>query len=114
MDKFKAKKEEKEESLANHLNIVITKSVKISYKGLKRLKRVAFSYLDLITDSILLRTVMTAVVLSLDNFMGLDFPSQVALILLASIVVPLFTSYSPLLITSLSSETLFLPSVLSP
>ena len=90
MDKFKAKKEEKEESLANHLNIVITKSVKISYKGLKRLKRVAFSYLDLITDSMLLRTVMTAIVLSLDNFM--DFTSQVALILLASIVVPLFTS----------------------
>jgi len=62
MDKIKAKKEEKEEYLANHLNFFITSGIKVSYKSLMKIKRVCLSYLDLINDSMLLITIVTITV----------------------------------------------------
>ena len=89
-DKFKAKKEEMEESLANTLSYIFT-TYSFSYKGLKRLVRVVVSYLDLMTDSILLSTVLTVIALT-DNLEYTDFVFQVGMILTASIIVPLLLS----------------------
>ena len=89
-DKFKAKKEETEEALANNLKYIFT-TYSYSYIGLKRLVKVVVSYLDLMTDTILLSTVLTVIAFS-GNFEFTDFSSQVAIILTTSIVVPLFLS----------------------
>ena len=90
MDALNARKGKTEEYLTEKLNFRIFSFLKVSLKSLKRLKRIVFSYLDLITDSILLGSVMTVVQLSIDNF--LKFESQIAVILLSSIVVPLMLS----------------------
>ena len=90
MDALNARKGKTEEYLTEKLNFRIFSFLKVSLKSLKRLKRIVFSYLDLITDSILLGSIMTVVQLSTDNF--LNFESQIAVILLSSIVVPLMLS----------------------
>ena len=85
-DKLKVKKEELEESLEKNLSYIFT-TYSYSYKGLKRLFRVVISYLDLITDTILLSSVLAAIVT-----LGLNFESQIALILTSSILFPLLLS----------------------
>ena len=88
-DKFKAKKEEMEESLAKNLSYIFT-TYSYSYKGLKRLVRVVVSYLDFMTDTILLSTVLT--VITLTDWKFTDFVFQGGMILTASIIVPLLLS----------------------
>ena len=90
MDEMKAMKEKMEDYLTTALNCTIAPCLKISYFGLKMLKKVTFSYMDLIADTILLSNVMVVVTLSVKNFSL--FTSQVALLLLCSIVVPLLVS----------------------
>ena len=87
MDEVKAMKEKVDDYLATALNCTIAPCLKISYFGLKMLKKVTFSYMDLIADTILLSNVMVVVTLSFTQF-----TSQVALLLLCSIVVPLLVS----------------------
>ena len=60
-DKLNAKMGEAEEYLGKRLNCSITPGLKISYKGLNLLRKVASSYIDLITDTILLRNVSSVV-----------------------------------------------------
>ena len=90
MEKVGDMKEKIEDFLAKSLNCTIAPWLKISYFGLKMLKKVTFSYMDLIADTILLSNVMVVVTLSINNFT--QFTSQVALLLLCSIVVPLLVS----------------------
>ena len=101
-DKLVMKKESIEEFLNDQLNCVLTTWLKISYNGLKKLMMVIISYLDLTTDVILLSTTMMVLGESMNNYKL--FSTQLALILLLSIIVPLFisamiiASNSPLLI----------------
>ena len=72
-------------------NCFVTKFLGLGYKGFKRLAKVTLSYLDFITDSILLFSTMT--VLSETWWRDpTQFPSQVAILLLVSIFVPLLIS----------------------
>ena len=90
MDALNTQKGKTEEYLTEKLNFRIFSFVKVLFKCLKRLKRIVFSYLDLITDSIILGSVMTVVQLSIHNFF--KFELQIAVILISSIVVPLMLS----------------------
>ena len=72
-------------------NCFVTKFLGLGYKGFKRVAKVTLSYLDFITDSILLFSTMTV----LGETWWRDptqFPSQVAILLLVSIFVPLLIS----------------------
>ena len=89
-DKFDEWKEEAEEVLTKKLNIRITSWLRVTFNGLRIMKKVAASYVDLVTDAILLGTVMAVVKLSSDNFTL--FPSQIAFVLLSTVIVPLLTS----------------------
>ena len=72
-------------------NCFVTKFLGLGYKGFKRLAKVTLSYLDFITDSILLFSTMTVLSDTLWND-PTQFPSQVAILLLVSIFVPLLIS----------------------
>ena len=72
-------------------NCFVTKFLGLGYKGFKIVAKVTLSYLDFITDSILLCSTM----LVLGDTWWKDptqFPSQVAILLLVSIFVPLLIS----------------------
>ena len=89
-EELKAFKERKEQAMAEKMHFVIKGGLKITWKGLTILRKVATSYLDLITDGILLYTII-----SLGSFFTQSqstFSDQVAVILLVSIIVPLVTS----------------------
>ena len=89
-DKFKAKKERTEEYLDNNLHFAIKGVCTVTYKFLKRLMKVFAMYLDLTTDTILLARILTVLDEDINDYQ--KFSSQVAIILLISIVVPLFIS----------------------
>ena len=76
--------------LTKKLKFEVTSWLTVSYQGLKTGKKVVSSYIDLVTDIILLASVLLVVQLTLVSFSL--FPSQVAVTLLASIVFPLITS----------------------
>ena len=84
------RKERIEDVMDTKLNFKVTSWLRVTYSGLKLLKKVFSSYVDLVTDSILLGTILAVVALSLENFNS--FPSQVGVILLSSIIVPLIPS----------------------
>ena len=71
------------------MHFVIKGGLKITWKGLTILRKVATSYLDLITDGILLYTILEVAPLAKSQS---TFSDQVAVILLVSIIVPLVTS----------------------
>ena len=75
--------------MAEKMHFAIKGGLKITWKGLTILRRVATSYLDLITDGILLYTILNVAPLAQSQS---TFSDQVAVILLVSIVVPLLTS----------------------
>ena len=75
--------------MAEKMHFVIKGGLKITWKGLNLLRRIATSYLDLITDGILLYTILNVAPLAQSQS---TFSDQVAVILLVSIVVPLLTS----------------------
>ena len=96
-DNVDERKENVEAVLETKLNFKVTSWLKVTYSGLKLLKKVFSSYVDLVTDSILLGTILAVVALSLENFNS--FPSQVGIILLSSIIVPLITSAATIAFT---------------
>ena len=75
--------------MAEKMHFVIKGGLKITWKGLTILRKVATSYLDLITDGILLYTILEVAPLAKSQS---TFSDQVAVILLVSIIVPLVTS----------------------
>ena len=75
--------------MAEKMHFAIKGGLKITWKGLTILRRVATSYLDLITDGILLYTILNVAPLAQSQS---TFSDQVAVILLVSIIVPLVTS----------------------
>ena len=77
-------------STLKNLNFVIKSWLVITYKGLNRWRIVSATYLDLNTDLILVGAVMTS--LAGTSYFDNIFAYQVAIILLLSIIVPLFTS----------------------
>ena len=89
-DNVDERKENVEAVLDTKLNFKVTSWLKVTYSGLKLLKKVFSSYVDLVTDSILLGTILAVVAFTLEGFNS--FPTQVAIILLSSIIVPLITS----------------------
>ena len=89
-EELKAFKERKEQAMAEKMHFVIKGGLKITWKGLTILRKVATSYLDLITDGILLYTILKVVPLA--QSAQSTFSDQVAVILLVSIIVPLVTS----------------------
>ena len=82
--------ENTEDYLSKNLNFVIKSWLVITYKGLNRWRKVLATYLDLNTDLILVGAVMTS--LAGTSYFDNIFAYQVAIILLLSIIVPLFTS----------------------
>ena len=88
-EELKAFKERKEQAMAEKMHFVIKGGLKITWKGLTILRKVATSYLDLITDGILLYTIIDVVPFAQSQN---TFSDQVAVILLVSIIVPLVTS----------------------
>ena len=75
--------------MAEKMHFVIKGGLKITWRGLTILRKVATSYLDLITDGILLYTILNVAPLAQSQS---TFSDQVAVILLVSIIVPLVTS----------------------
>ena len=81
------------------------------FKPLNQLMKITTAYLDLSTDLIILYCIMNVLTLSIGEF--LTFPCQIAFLLLASIVVPIFTSAimtackSPLVILSVHQAKYF-------
>ena len=67
----------------------MTKGLTFTYKGYKLFKLVTKTYVDLFTDSLLLFTILSV---TKSDFSEENFTTQVAKILLASIVAPLLTS----------------------
>ena len=90
-DSVLAQKYRLERYLTETINIQVMKGVRMTYVGLKRLKMVGISYLDLINDSILLGVILSVIEGNLFETSH-EFPSQIALILLTSIIVPLLLS----------------------
>ena len=82
--------EHTEDYLAKNLNFVIKSWLVITYKGLNRWRIVSATYLDLNTDLILVGAVMAS--LAGTSYFDNIFAYQVAMILLLSIIIPLFTS----------------------
>ena len=80
-------KEKVEDYLTIVVDCVMCKWIKITYNGLKLIKKVMSSYLDLTTDTILLGSVIAIVEWNFQSF-----ETQICIILLVSISVPLFTS----------------------
>ena len=70
----------------------------VTYKVLKRLMKVFAMYLDLTTDTILLARILTVLDEDINDYQ--KFSSQVAIILLISIVIPLFLSALTIAFTS--------------
>ena len=94
-DKLDEQKENIETNLEKKLNFKITSWLKITYNSLKLLKKIVTSYVDLVTDSILLGSILVVVILTLNNYDKENynwFPFQIAMILLLSIMVPLIVS----------------------
>ena len=87
-DQLMAKKESLERELNENINFVV-KGIRITYVCLKRLLLVANSYLDLVNDSILLYAIFRGLG---NGFDSTQFASQVALILLLSLIFPLLLS----------------------
>ena len=87
-DKANAVKEGAEKFASKNLNFVITSWLKISYKGLMRLKKVFACYMDLTTDSILMYSIWYTV----GDGTFESFSYQVAVILLVSIIIPIYSS----------------------
>lgn len=85
-DKLRAMKAKRTEKL----NSKMPSCLKTLFQWLMCLKKILAFYLDLVTDTILLGTVLTVIELSYYNYE--DFESQVALILLSSIVIPIVLS----------------------
>jgi hypothetical protein len=79
-----------EQAMAEKIHFVIKGGLKITWKGLTILRKVATSYLDLITDGILLYTILNVITCFTQSLS--TFSDQVAVILLVSIIVPLVTS----------------------
>ena len=90
IDGFKTLKEGVEEYMAEKLDCVATKWFKFSYKSLKLLIKVAVNYVDLITDCILVGTVLAFVGVAFGDYSS--FSTQIIIILLSSILAPLLTS----------------------
>ena len=91
-DKVNDLKDWFEQFMTEHFaNCLVTKFLGLGYKGFKRVAKVTLSYLDFITDSILLCSTMLVVS---DTWWKdpTQFPSQVAILLLVSIFVPLLIS----------------------
>jgi hypothetical protein len=89
-EELKAFKERMEQAMAEKIHFVIKGGLKITWKGLTILRKVATSYLDLITDGILLYTILNVITCFTQSLS--TFSDQVAVILLVSIIVPLVTS----------------------
>ena len=91
-DKVNDTKDWFEQFMTEHFaNCFVTKFLGLGYKGFKRVAKVTLSYLDFITDCILLFSTMMV----LGDTWWEDptqFPSQVAILLLVSIFVPLLIS----------------------
>ena len=68
----------------------MTKGLTFTYKGYKLFKLVTKTYVDLFTDSLLLFTILS--VTNFDFSDDMNFTTQIAKLLLASIVAPLLTS----------------------
>ena len=68
----------------------MTKGLTFTYKGYKLFKLVTKTYVDLFTDSLLLFTILS--VTNFDFSDDMSFTTQIAKLLLASIVAPLLTS----------------------
>jgi hypothetical protein len=68
----------------------VTKGLTFTYKGYKLFKLVTKTYVDLFTDSLLLFTILS--VTNFDFSDDMNFTTQIAKLLLASIVAPLLTS----------------------
>ena len=66
-DGFKTLKEGVEEYLSEKLDCVVTDWFKISFKSLKILRKVVVNYVDLITDCILVGTVLAFIGVAFDN-----------------------------------------------
>ena len=76
--------------LSENVNVVIRSGLVVTFRGLNRFRKVISTYLDLVTDIILLGAIFPA--LEGTNFEDNIFAYQVRNILLLSIVVPLLTS----------------------
>ena len=87
-DQLTAVKEGLEGDLSEKINFVV-KGIRITYICVKRLLMVANSYLDLVNDTILLIAILSALG---NSFNPTQFASQVALILLVSLSLPLLLS----------------------
>ena len=79
-----------EDYLDKNLNFVVKSWLVITYKGLNRWRIVSATYLDLNTDLILVGVVMSS--LAGTSYFDNIFAYQVAIILVLSIIIPLFTS----------------------
>ena len=72
-DKFKLIKERLTNFLSDIFGCLITSWLKLTYKGMMRLKKVTWTYLDLTTDFILVGTVMAALSTNDDNMFASEF-----------------------------------------
>ena len=91
-DKVNDTKDWFEKFMTEHFaNCFVTKFLGLGYKGFKRVAKVTLSYLDFITDTVLLCSTMLVLGDTLWND-PTQFPSQVAILLLVSIFVPLLIS----------------------
>ena len=95
-DKVSATKKRIEKLVSEFINNrcagLLATCLKFSYNGLLRLAMVAFSYLDLTLDSILLFEVCLVLGSTLQDVTL--FPTKVTIILISSIIVPLFITAS--------------------
>ena len=91
-EKIKGMNEKIEDFVVKKLCCGVISCLRISHSCLKRFLRTAISYLDLVTDSMLLSAVVTVAFVSSSNINFTLFPSQIAILLLSSIIIPLLVS----------------------
>ena len=89
-EKIKGLNKKIEDFVVKRLCCGLISCLRLSHSCIKRFLRTAISYLDLVTDSMLLSAVVTVAFVSNINFTL--FPSQIAILLLSSIIIPLLVS----------------------
>ena len=91
-EKIKGLNKKIEDFVVKRLCCGLISCLRISHSCIKRFLRTAISYLDLVTDSMLLSAVVTVAFVSSSNINFTLFPSQIAILLLSSIIIPLLVS----------------------